>query len=152
MKKETFDNIPEWAIYFLAYGESDELTEEEVDEVTTFTTINFPVGYTMDVKWDTMVSKLAGPLRPMTSNLIHPAPGPGYNAFTLVADRAGTASAEAPAPSIRFRGDRPVFGVHGRQSSRCTTSMSTFDCNMHRLLHPVTTIISHGRVRLCRNA
>lgn len=52
MKKETFDNIPEWAIYFLAYGESDELTEEEVDEVTTFTTINFPVGYTMDVQWD----------------------------------------------------------------------------------------------------
>ena len=52
MKKETFDNIPEWAIYFLAYGESDELTEEEVDEVTTFTTINFPIGYTMDVKWD----------------------------------------------------------------------------------------------------
>ena len=51
MKKETFDNIPEWAIYFLAYGESDELTEEEVDEVTTFTTINFPVGYTMDVPW-----------------------------------------------------------------------------------------------------
>ena len=42
MKKETFDNIPEWAIYFLAYGESDELTEEEVDEVTTFTTIQFP--------------------------------------------------------------------------------------------------------------
>lgn len=52
MKKETFDNIPEWAIYFLAYGESDELTEEEVDEVTTFTTINFPIGYTMDVQWD----------------------------------------------------------------------------------------------------
>ena len=51
MKMETHD-IPEWAIYFLAYGESDELTEEEVDEVTTFTTINFPVGYTMDVKWD----------------------------------------------------------------------------------------------------
>ena len=43
MKKETFDNIPEWAIYFLAYGESDSLTEEEVEELITFTTINFPV-------------------------------------------------------------------------------------------------------------
>lgn len=52
MKKETFDNIPEWAIYFLAYGESDSLTEEEVEELITFTTINFPVGYTMDVQWD----------------------------------------------------------------------------------------------------
>ena len=69
MKKETFDNIPEWAIYFLAYGESDELTEEEVDEVTTFTTINFPVGYTMDVQWDMLSGCPARPIRWISTSI-----------------------------------------------------------------------------------
>ena len=46
MKRETHD-IPEWAIYFLEYGECDGLTEEEVDMLTAFIEFNFPMGYTM---------------------------------------------------------------------------------------------------------
>ena len=62
MKRETHD-IPEWAIYFLEYGECDglteeevdmltALTEEEVDMLTAFIEFNFPMGYTMEVQWD----------------------------------------------------------------------------------------------------
>ena len=47
MTKETHD-IPEWAIYYLAYGECDGLTEEEVDMLTAFIEFNFPLGYTME--------------------------------------------------------------------------------------------------------
>ena len=39
MKRETHD-IPEWAIYFLEYGECDGLTEEEVDMLTAFIEFN----------------------------------------------------------------------------------------------------------------
>ena len=51
MKKETLD-IPEWALYYLAYNESDGLTEEEFDMLTAFIEFNFPMGYTMEVQWD----------------------------------------------------------------------------------------------------
>ena len=51
MKMETHD-IPEWAIYYLAYGEGDGLTEDEVDMLTAFIEFNFPMGYTMEVQWD----------------------------------------------------------------------------------------------------
>ena len=51
MKMETHD-IPEWAIYYLAYGECDGLTEDEVDMLTAFIEFNFPMGYTMEVQWD----------------------------------------------------------------------------------------------------
>ena len=51
MKKETHD-IPEWAIYWLAYGECDGLTEDEVDMLTAFVEFNFPMGYSMEVQWD----------------------------------------------------------------------------------------------------
>jgi len=50
-KVETYD-IPEWAIYFLEYWESDGLTEEEVDMITDFVEDKFPLGYTMDVHFD----------------------------------------------------------------------------------------------------
>ena len=49
MKKETHD-IPEWAIYYLEYGECDGLTEDEVDMLTAFITFNFPLGYTIPTK------------------------------------------------------------------------------------------------------
>lgn len=52
MKKETYDGIPEWAIYYLEYGESDCLTDDEVNTLDEFTKENFPNGYTMDVQWD----------------------------------------------------------------------------------------------------
>lgn len=52
LKKLSYENIPEWAIYFLEYGDDDGLTEKEVDELINFTDINFPVGYTMSVQWD----------------------------------------------------------------------------------------------------
>ena len=55
MKKETHD-IPEWAIYWLAYGECDGLTEDEVDMLTAFVEFNFPMGYTMEVQWDNYMS------------------------------------------------------------------------------------------------
>ena len=51
MKKETLD-IPEWALYYLAYNESDGLTEEEFNMLTAFIELNFPMGYTMEVQWD----------------------------------------------------------------------------------------------------
>ena len=55
MKKETHD-IPEWAIYYLAYGECDGLTEDEFDMLTAFIEFNFPLGYTMEVQWDNLMS------------------------------------------------------------------------------------------------
>ena len=51
MKKETLD-IPEWALYYLAYNESDGLTEEEFDMLTAFIELNFPIGYTIEVPCD----------------------------------------------------------------------------------------------------
>ena len=36
MKTETHD-IPEWAIYYLAYGECDGLTEDELNEIVSRT-------------------------------------------------------------------------------------------------------------------
>ena len=41
MKMETHD-IPEWAIYYLAYGECDGLTESEVDMLTAFISSTSP--------------------------------------------------------------------------------------------------------------
>ena len=47
----TYD-IPEWALYFLEYGECDDLSESEVDMICDFTSVNFPFGYAMDVDFD----------------------------------------------------------------------------------------------------
>lgn len=49
----TFDNIPEWAIYALEYGnECGTLTEEDIALINAFVRENFPNGYYMSVKWD----------------------------------------------------------------------------------------------------
>lgn len=47
----TYD-IPEWAISYLEYGESDSLTEEETNMIDKFVKENFPEGFVMNVNWD----------------------------------------------------------------------------------------------------
>lgn len=52
-KKETYTNIPEWAIYALEYGvnEDQTLNDEERKMVLDFQAL-FDKGYVMVVNWD----------------------------------------------------------------------------------------------------
>ena len=54
MKKIKYDNIPEWAIYALEYGISEDtsLDDEHRTLVSEFIKSNFSDGYTMDVLWN----------------------------------------------------------------------------------------------------
>ncbi len=54
MKKIKYDNIPEWAIYALEYGISEDtsLDDEHRTLVSEFIKSNFPNGYIMEVMWN----------------------------------------------------------------------------------------------------
>lgn len=52
--KIEYDNIPEWAIYALEYGISDDMSldDEHQTLVSEFIKSNFPNGYIMEVLWN----------------------------------------------------------------------------------------------------
>ena len=54
MEKIEYDNIPEWAIYALEYGISDDMSldDEHQTLVSEFIKSNFPNGYIMEVLWN----------------------------------------------------------------------------------------------------
>ncbi len=52
--KIEYDNIPEWAIYALEYGISEDMSLDDVHQtlVSKFIKSNFPNGYIMEVLWN----------------------------------------------------------------------------------------------------
>lgn len=53
IKRITFYNIPEWAIYALEYGvdECGSLSEEDIAQINAFVLENSLNGYSMSVNW-----------------------------------------------------------------------------------------------------
>ncbi len=54
IKSETWEHIPEWAIFALEYGTNydDGLNENERRMIDEFIGKHFPNGYIMSVEWD----------------------------------------------------------------------------------------------------
>lgn len=52
MKYIATENVPDWAIQYLEYGDPTGLTEEETTEIETWLNENFPTGYVCEYLWD----------------------------------------------------------------------------------------------------
>lgn len=63
LKCKQFTDIPEWAIYALEYGTSEDpsLTKEDETQINDFVNENFPSGYYMEVDWDSYTSFCTNP-------------------------------------------------------------------------------------------